>query len=76
MFDVIKFTVWLAGIAVIAFIVLNYFGYELNRDYFNESKSACQKRLEECTKEVLRKGTENARCDFNCVDPKLIIKKK
>lgn len=75
-FHLIKFIIWLAGIALIAYLVLPYFGYEVNMNYFNESKEECQKRFNDCSKELVEQGTKNARCNFNCVDPELIIKKK
>lgn len=76
MFSLLKTIIWIAGILVIAYFVLDYFGYELNRNYFDESKGKCQERLKECSQELVKKGTEGANCDFQCVDPKFIIKKK
>jgi len=76
MFHLIKFFVWLAGIAAIAYFTLPHFGYELNTNYFNESKGECQQRLNDCSKNLVQQGTQNATCDFMCVDPGLIIKKK
>ena len=76
MFHLIKLVVLVAGIAVVAYFALPYFGYELNTNYFNESKEACQERLNQCTKGLIEQGTKNAKCDFDCVDPKLIIKKQ
>ena len=76
MFSLLKSIIWLCGFAVVAYFVLDFFGFEVNRDYFNSSKAECQKRLDECKGELIRKGIEGADCDFNCADPKLIIKKK
>jgi len=76
MFTLLKLVIWIVGFIVVAGFVLNYFGYEINRNYFNESKAACQERLNQCGKELIEQGIKNARCDFNCADPKLIIKKK
>lgn len=76
MWSLIKFAIWLVGLTVVSYFVLGYFGYEPNRNYFEERKEECQKRLSNCQSELIRKGTEGADCDFNCVDPKLIIKKK
>jgi hypothetical protein len=76
MISLIKFIIWTAGALVVAYFVLNYFGYEVNKDYFSDSRKACQERLKECTEKVIRQGIDNAECDFQCVDPKLIIKKK
>jgi hypothetical protein len=75
MFHLIKFIIWLAGIAFIAYFALPYFGYELNLNYFKESKVTCQQRLNDCSKNLIQQGTQNVKCDFMCVDPKLIIKK-
>jgi hypothetical protein len=76
MFSLIKGLIWLVGLVVVSLFVLNYFGFEVNRNYFNESKATCQKRLEDCAKQYVEQGTKNAECNFDCVDPKLIIKKK
>lgn len=76
MFKLLKLIIWIAGTIVVAIFVLNYFGYEINRDYFNESKMECQKRIETCQKELIHQGIDNVKCDFQCVNPKLIIKKK
>jgi len=75
MFHIVKLIVWIAGLAVIAYFALPYFGYEVNLNYLNESKAKCQESVNNCTKELVEQGTKNAKCDFSCVDP-LIIKKK
>lgn len=76
MFGLLKLIIWVAGLAVVAYFVLGYFGYEVNMNYFNESKAKCEEKLRECGSNVVHQGTDNATCDFNCVDPKIIIKKK
>jgi len=76
MFGLLKLIIWICGLAVVTYFVLGYFGYEANMNYFNESKAKCEEKLEECGKNLVHQGTENAKCDFNCVDPKIIIKKK
>ncbi len=76
MWSLIKFIIWLAGLCIVAYFVLGYFGYEPNLNYFKESKAECQKRLGDCQNELIHKGTDGAQCDFKCVNPKLIIKKK
>jgi hypothetical protein len=75
-FHLIKFAIWLAGIAIVIYLALPYFGYSVNLNYFNESKAQCQQRVADCSKELVEQGTKNAKCDFMCVDPNLIIKKK
>jgi len=76
MFHLIKYFVLLVGLVTIAYFALPRFGYEVNMNYFNETKGECQKRLEACGKEYVQQGTKNANCDFKCVDPKLIISKQ
>ncbi|HBO16923.1 MAG: hypothetical protein UR69_C0001G0114 [Candidatus Moranbacteria bacterium GW2011_GWE2_35_2-] len=76
MFGLIKSIIWIVGFAVVASFALDYFGYEINKGYFSERKGECQQKLKECQKEVLHQGLDNAQCKFDCVDPKLIIKKK
>jgi len=71
----IKLILILIGLLTIAYFVLPYFGYNINLNYFTESKEECQQRLNLCGKNLVRQGTENTRCDFKCIDPKLIIKK-
>ncbi|OGI29679.1 MAG: hypothetical protein A2288_02030 [Candidatus Moranbacteria bacterium RIFOXYA12_FULL_44_15] len=76
MFHLVKFLVSAIVIFFLAVFVLDYFGYEVNQSYFTESKKKCEEHLKECGKNLIREGTNNAECDFNCVDPKVIIKKK
>ena len=77
MFKLIKLVIYLAGIIAIAYFALPYFGYELNLKYLTESKETCQKRLQECSDQLLLKGIENPSCNpTQCVDRSLIIKKK
>lgn len=76
MIKLLKFIIWIVGLIVVTLFVLNYFGYEINRNYFNESKMECQKRIEACQKELIHQGIDNAKCDFQCINPKLIIKNK
>lgn len=76
MFSLLKAIIWIAGILVVAYFVLGYFGYEYNLNYFKESKVSCQQRIKDCTDNVIHQGIDNAKCDMVCVDPKLIIKKK
>jgi uncharacterized membrane protein (Fun14 family) len=76
MFHLIKFIVWLVGIAIVSLFVLRYFGYDINMKYFEQSKTSCQQRISECSKNLIEQGTKNATCDVLCVNPTLIIKKK
>lgn len=76
MFSLLKLVIWLCGLAVVGYFTLNFFGFEVNKDYFNASKAECQKKLDECKSQVIHNGIDGAKCDFNCADPKLIINKK
>jgi hypothetical protein len=76
MFAIVKSIVWIAGILVVAYFVLGYFGYEFNLGYFTDSKKACQENIQQCTSNLIHQGVDNVQCDITCVDPELIIKKK
>ncbi|MFZ2187747.1 MAG: hypothetical protein WAV46_03945 [Candidatus Moraniibacteriota bacterium] len=78
MFSIIKLIIWLAGVAVLAYFVLPYFGYEVNMNYFGERKDACQEKLVECQKNLIQGGIQGAKenCSFQCVDPSILIRKK
>jgi len=56
--------------------VLGYFGYTLNLNYFQNSKAACQEKIRQCTDNLIHQGIDNVKCDVQCVDTGLIIKKK
>ena len=75
MFGILKSIIWIAGSLVVAYFVLGYFGYQVNVDYFKESRAACQQRVKECSESLIRKGIDNVECDFVCVDRNLSIKK-
>lgn len=78
MFSLIRLIIWIAGVATIAYFALPYFGYEINMDYFTERKAACQQKLEQCRADLIKSGIDGAKekCDFQCVDPKLLIQKQ
>jgi hypothetical protein len=76
MFSILKSIIWVAGILVVAWFVLGYFGYEVNKEYFDSNKEQCQERLKECTDNLIHQGVDNVKCDINCASPGIIIKKK
>lgn len=78
MFSLLKLIIWIAGVIAIAYFVLPYFGYELNSNYWNESKAACQEKLNQCQHDLIQSGLQGAKekCNFQCVDPKILINKK
>lgn len=76
MLHLIRLIIWIAGVLVVAYFALGYFGYEINQHYFDQSKAKCQDLLQQCQKNILHQGIDNAKCDYQCIDPKLIIRKK
>lgn len=76
MFSLIKGIIWIVGFVVVAGFVLDYFGYDINQQYFSQSKKACLEEVKECQKEFIHQGIDNTQCSFECVNPRLIIKKR
>lgn len=78
LFLLLRFVIWLAGLVVVVYFVLNFFGYTINQDYFLDNKAACQEALLHCQKDLVRTGVEGAKetCSLNCLDPKILIQKK
>jgi hypothetical protein len=76
MFSLLRFIIWLAGVIVVSHFILGYFGYEINQDYFAQSKLKCQELITQCQKNLVHQGVDNVKCDYQCVDPHLIISKK
>ena len=76
-FGLLKLIVWMAGVITVAYFALPYFGYAINLDYFNERKVACQEKLQQCQKDLVKNGLNGAKenCNAQCVDPKLLIEK-
>jgi hypothetical protein len=77
-FSLLKLIILIAGVTVVGYFVLQKFGYEINWNYWNDSKLVCQENLNQCRKDLIKSGFEGAKetCDWKCVDPKLIIKKQ
>lgn len=77
-FSFLKMVIWVAGVGVLAYYGLPYVGYQVNTDYFEGRKAACEKQIAECRKELLRGGMDRVRasCDLACVDPKILIRKQ
>jgi hypothetical protein len=63
--------------AVVGYFVLQRLGYDVNWNYWDDRKVACQEKIAECRKDLIKTGIEGAKenCNFNCVDPKLLIEK-
>jgi hypothetical protein len=74
--DMIKSITWIVVLVAVAYWVMGLMGYEINKQYFTYSKNQCQSKLASCTDNLVHQGIDNAKCNFNCVDPALIIKKK
>jgi hypothetical protein len=77
MFHLIRFIIWITGIIVVSYFVIGYFGYEINRDYFDQSKMKCRELIAQCQLNILHQGIDHAKnCEYQCVDPQLLIRKK
>lgn len=78
MFTILRFVIWLCGVAVVSYFVLGYFGYQVNLEYFQASKEACQQELLQCQKDLVKTGVEGVRekCHIECIDANLIIKRE
>lgn len=76
MFYILKSIIWIILIIAAALFVMGYFGYEVNTGYFTRSKDKCQERIKDCTDNLIHQGIDNVKCNINCVNPDLIIKKK
>ncbi len=77
MFGILKSIIWIAGVLVIGYFVADKLGYQVNTGYFSDSKAKCQEKINECSKTVLHQGIDNVdQCNFNCIDPQLVIHKK
>ena len=74
--DGIKSIVWVLVLLIIAYFIMNLMGYQINNEYFTYTKKQCQQKLKDCTDSLIHKGIDNAECNVNCIEPKLIIKKK
>ena len=75
-FDIIKSIISILVLIAIVYFLLNFFGYEINQEYFSYSKKQCEQKLQDCTDSLIHNGIDNVKCNMNCVEPKLIIKKK
>lgn len=76
MFSLFKSIIWFIGFFVVAKFALDFFGYELNRRYFQESKAKCIQELNACRDKYIHHGIDNTTCSFLCIEPKNIIKRK
>lgn len=74
-FGLVKLVIGLVGIVTISYFALPYFGYQLNLNYFRESRERCEERLKVCQKELIQGGLSGVKdhCDWKCADPKLFI---
>ncbi len=76
-FGLIRLVIWLAGVAVVAYVALGFVGYQVNWSYFEDSKKVCEETLRKCQSDLIKTGIEGAKekCPWKCIDPKLLIKK-
>jgi hypothetical protein len=81
-FFLIRTIIWVTGFVVVTSFLLNYFGYQVNWNYYQERQQSCQEDIKRCKDELVDKGTDNnlddikSTCAISCVDPKLFIEKK
>ncbi len=77
MFSLLKLIIWMAGVIVVGYFVLQKFGYDVNWKYWDQRKAACQERITQCQQDLIRNGLNGAKenCNFQCVDPRLLIEK-
>lgn len=76
-FDALKSIILVLALIAAVYGGMSFLGYEINDQYFSYSKHKCEEKLKECAQNFIsnkEKATQN--CDFKCVDPQLIIKKK
>lgn len=78
MFLLLRLAIFVAGVATLTHFGLRYFGYDINWNYWEERQADCRKKFEQCRSDVIRTGIDGAKaaCEWNCVDPKLLIKKQ
>jgi hypothetical protein len=76
MFKVIKWIIWLVVVFFVARYIMGFFGYEINSEYFKYSQKQCEGNLKTCVTTFASSGSADSICNFKCVNPKLIIKKK
>jgi len=81
-FFVIRSIIWITGFIVVSSFLLNYFGYQVNWNYYQERQASCQEDIKRCKDELVDKGTNNdldsikSTCNIDCVNPSLFIEKK
>jgi len=77
MLGLLKAIIWITGAVVITLFALRYFGYEVNRSYWEEQRAECLEMTNACRDTLIRKGTDGAKedCKWNCIDIRKLIKK-
>ncbi|MFZ1683271.1 MAG: hypothetical protein WAU88_03980 [Candidatus Zixiibacteriota bacterium] len=76
-FGLIRLIIWMAGVLVIAYFALPYFGYQFNWEYFQDNRTKCEIALKECQEKIVRKGLDGAKeeCNFRCAEYTNLIQK-
>ncbi|MEP7162642.1 MAG: hypothetical protein ABI747_02660 [Candidatus Moraniibacteriota bacterium] len=77
-FGTLRLLIWLAGLLVVVYVGMSFFGYEFDGEYYHSHTLACQKDLQMCQKSFVQKGLEGAKatCHFNCMEFKYLIQKE
>lgn len=76
-FFFVKLGIWLVGLGTVLYFVLPYAGYQVNLNYWKESRAACEERLQACQRDLIKTGLEGAKekCDWKCMDTRSLIQK-
>lgn len=77
-FGTLRLLIWLAGLLVVVYFGLSFFGYTINWDYYHENRARCEEVLKACQKTLIQHGLEGAKaaCQWKCFQPDLLIKPK
>ncbi len=76
MFHLLRLAIWIVGAIVVGSFLLDFFHYQINWSYVQESQSRCFGAALECQQDIVKNGTENARCKVACFEFSKLIKKK
>lgn len=76
MFFLLKTAIWITGAFVVGNFLLQFAHYEVNWQYVSESRERCFGTLNQCQAEVIREGTNNAKCELSCFEFEELIRKQ
>jgi len=76
MFLLLKTAIWITGALVVGNFLLQFAHYEIDWNYVSESRERCFGTLNKCQAEVIREGTNNAKCELSCFELKKLVQKQ